>query len=145
MYTQDYVEIDVNCSADGVMYILHGPRVDATTDGDGLLRELTSHEIDQLDAGSWFGAEYAGERVPRLETFLRWIKGKAKVFLDVKRADHAELISLVYSLGLQDDCFFWSGVPGWQAELRALEPRLRQKLNISSTSSRENERAKRGR
>ena len=63
----------------------------------------------------------------------------------MKRADHGELISLVYSLGLEDDCFFWSGIPGWQQELYELEPRLRQKLNISSRRSvAENERAKRG-
>ena len=55
----------------GVMYILHGPRVDATTDGSGNFHELTSAQIDALDAGSWFGADYAGERVPRLEEFLR--------------------------------------------------------------------------
>ena len=42
----------------------------------------------------------------------------------MKRADHGELISLVYSLGLEDDCFFWSGIPGWQQELYELEPRL---------------------
>ena len=127
------------------MYILHGPRVDATTDGSGNFHELTSAQIDALDAGSWFGADHAGERVPRLEEFLRWIKGKAQVFLDVKRADHEQLIGLLDSLGMAESVFFWSGRPGWQQRLRELRPDMKQKLNISSTrSTAENERAKRG-
>lgn len=80
----DYVEIDVNASKDGVLYILHGPKVDKTTNGKGRITDLTFEEIDPLDAGSWFHPKYAGERVPRLEPFLRWIKGKSRVFLDVK-------------------------------------------------------------
>jgi hypothetical protein len=141
----EWVEVDVNTSADGIMYLMHGPRIDATTDGEGVFRELDSSAIDALDAGAWFSPEWAGERVPRLDAFLRWIKGKAKVFLDVKRADHAALVELIYSLEMQDDVFFWSGVPGWQQRLLVLEPRLRQKHNISSSrSAAENERAKRG-
>ncbi|HXF60497.1 MAG TPA: glycerophosphodiester phosphodiesterase family protein, partial [Caldilineaceae bacterium] len=97
----DYVEIDVNLSKDGVHYILHGPSVEETTNGSGNIQELTSAEIDALDAGSWFDARFAGERVPRLEPFLRWIKGKAKVFFDVKAANLPELIDLVYALELQ--------------------------------------------
>jgi hypothetical protein len=127
------------------MYCLHGPRVDATTDGQGLFHELSSREIDRLDAGSWKGAQWAGEPVPRLDSFLRWIRGKAKVFLDVKRADHTALIELIYQVKMEDSVFLWSGVRGWQQQLLILEPRLRQKHNISSLQSRsDNERAKRG-
>ena len=127
------------------MYCLHGPRVDGTTDGQGLFRELSSSEIDSLDAGAWKGPEWVGERVPRLDSFLRWIKGKAKVFLDVKHADHSALIELIFKVDMADDVFIWSGVRGWQRQLYALEPRLRQKHNISASLSRgDNERAKRG-
>ncbi len=130
----DYVEIDVNASKDGVLYILHGPDLDKTTNGKGRITDLTSEEIDQLDAGSWFHPKFAGERVPRLEPFLRWIKGKAKVFLDVKAGTPQQLIDLIYDVGLENDCFFWSGNDEWMLKLRALDDKLQLKVNVKSVA-----------
>ena len=130
----DYVEIDVNASKDGVLYILHGPDLDKTTNGTGPIAELTSEEIDQLDAGSWFHPKFAGERVPRLEPFLRWIKGKAKVFLDVKAGGPQQLIDLIYDVGLENDCFFWSGDDEWMLKLRALDDKLQLKVNVKNVA-----------
>jgi glycerophosphoryl diester phosphodiesterase len=131
----DYVEIDVNMSKDGVFYILHGPRVDETTDGTGYLAELTAAEIDRLDAGYWFDPQFAGERVPRLEPFLRWIKGRAKLFLDVKRADLPRLINLIYETGFENDCFFWFGDKNLARQFRALTPKLALKVNVNSVET----------
>jgi glycerophosphoryl diester phosphodiesterase len=130
----DYVEIDVNMSKDGVLYILHGPTVDQTTNGTGDIADLTSAEIDKLDAGSWFHPRFAGERVPRLDAFLRWIKGKAKVFLDVKAAAPRRLIDLICDVGLEDECFFWSGDDDWMLKLRELNSRLPLKVNVKSVN-----------
>lgn len=128
----DYVEIDVRTSKDGVMYILHDLSVNRTTNGSGLLRSLTSEQVDRLDAGSWFDEKFAGERVPRLKPYLRWIKGKAKVYFDVKDADLKELIDLVYEVGLENDCFFWFGNPKMVEEFRRLDQQLSLKVNASS-------------
>lgn len=130
----DYVEIDVNLSRDGVHYILHGPSVEQTTNGRGNFYDLLSSEIDALDAGSWFHADFAGERVPRLEPFLRWIKGKAKVFLDVKRANLPELIALIYALELQDECFFWFGNDADARAFRQLDAKLALKINVATVA-----------
>lgn len=128
----DYVEVDVNTSKDGVLYILHGPTVDKTTNGTGYIGDLTSDEIDRLDAGSWFSPRFAGERVPRLEPFLRWIKGKAKVFLDVKWVHPRPLIDLVYALGMENDCFLWCSIDDWMLEFRRLDHKLPLKYNVKS-------------
>jgi glycerophosphoryl diester phosphodiesterase len=130
----DYVEIDVNLSKDEVHYLLHGPDVDQTTGGSGPFCELTSAEIDRLDAGSWFGPRFAGERVPRLEPFLRWIKGRAGVFLDVKAANLEQLIQTIYRIGLEADCFFWFGKPDMTLRFRELDERLSLKVNVKSVS-----------
>ena len=66
----DYVEIDVRTSKDGVMYILHDKTLDRTTNGTGEISARSSDYIDTLDAGSWFGSEFSGEKVPRLKPFL---------------------------------------------------------------------------
>lgn len=129
-----YVEIDVRTSRDGVMYILHDPTVNRTTNGSGLISQLTSDQIDSLDAGSWFDPKFADERVPRLEPYLRWIKGKAKVYFDVKNADLQQLIDLVYEVGLEDDCFFWFSANARAREFRELDKDLALKINAGSSA-----------
>lgn len=128
----EYVEIDVRRSADGVMYLLHDARVDRTTDGRGYLSELDSSVVDTLDAGSWFGPEFAGERVPRLEPFLRWIDGRIKVYFDVKDADIGELVALVRQLGMEDESFFWFGDERDARRFRGIAPGLELKINAAS-------------
>lgn len=128
----DYVEIDVRTSQDGVLYLLHDPTLERTTDGTGYLHERTSNYLDQLDVGSWFDPAFADQPLPRLEPFLRWIKGKAKIFFDVKAADHRQLIDLVYATGFEQDCFFWSGSNVWAKQLRAMAPELALKINVST-------------
>lgn len=62
----DMIETDVNVTRDGVLVLTHDVSVDRTTNGDGLVRDLTLAEVSRLDAGSWFGKEFIGERVPTL-------------------------------------------------------------------------------
>jgi len=137
----DYIEVDVRTSKDGVMYILHDSTVDRTTNGQGRLDKLTSAEIDALDAGSWFNAKFAGEKLPRLEPFLEWVKGKAKVYFDVKAADLPRLVQRVRDLGLERACFFWFKSSGMAKSFRRLAPDLALKINAETP--REVERAKR--
>ena len=51
----DFIEVDVWTSRDNVFYVMHDATVDRPTNGTGHLLSLSSSEIDQLDAGSWFG------------------------------------------------------------------------------------------
>jgi glycerophosphoryl diester phosphodiesterase len=125
----DYVEIDVNTSKDGVMYVFHGPGLRKTTDGRGKIYDRTSGELDRLDAGSWFDPRFAGERIPRLVPFLRWVKGKIKVFLDIKLAPLEELVELVRAVGLEDESFFWFELDQAARIFRELAPDLTLKMN----------------
>jgi glycerophosphoryl diester phosphodiesterase len=128
----DYVEIDVNTSQDGVMYVFHGPELHKTTNGSGMIYEHTADELDQLDAGSWFDPRFAGERIPRLEPFLRWIKGKTKVFLDIKLAHLDALVDLIYDVGLEGECFFWFELDQAARFFREMAPDLALKMNAGS-------------
>lgn len=129
----DYVEIDVNTSKDGVLYLLHGPDVGRTTNGKGLISELSSAEIDSLDAGSWFSPKFAGEPVPRLESFLKRIKGKIKVFFDVKYpVEPQQVIAMVYQAGLERECFFWFERHTEALKFRKLDQQLLLKVNVRS-------------
>jgi glycerophosphoryl diester phosphodiesterase len=130
----DYLELDVNMSADGVHYLFHGPTLEPTTDGRGNFADLTSTEIDRLDAGSWFSPEFTGTRVPRLEEFLGWVAGKAKLFIDIKRANLPELVHQVHAAGVAQDCFFWAEDDATLLELRRLWPEAVLKVNVATVA-----------
>ncbi len=128
----DYIEADVRQSSDGEFYIIHDANVSRTTNGRGAVAQMTSAELDQLDAGSWFGPEFAGERLPKVREYLVWIKGKAKVYIDFKSGDIAKMIELVRETGFENECFFWFGDDSILARFRELDKDLPLKINAST-------------
>jgi glycerophosphoryl diester phosphodiesterase len=86
----DGLECDVRLSADGVPVVIHDATVDRTTDGTGAVAELSWQELTALDAGSWLGAGFAGERLPRLEDLLELVAGTQptpRLFVEIKDAE----------------------------------------------------------
>ena len=58
------VEFDVKLTADDVPVLFHDDSLERTTDGSGPVADILFDVITQLDAGSWFANEFAGESVP---------------------------------------------------------------------------------
>jgi len=81
----DYIELDVQLSKDGRLVVLHDATVDRTTDGKGEVRDLTFGELRRLDAGSWFGERFRGERIPSLEEVLDAFAGKVGLLIELKQ------------------------------------------------------------
>ncbi len=80
----DIVEFDVHLSKDNQVIVMHDHTVNRTTDGTGLIKDMTLAELKLLDAGAWFAPEFAGERIPTLDEVLNWAKGKTKVAIEIK-------------------------------------------------------------
>jgi len=83
------VEVDVRTSKDGVLFLLHDPTLERTTDGSGLASERTIAELKRLDAGVRFDAAFRGERIPTLREALELGRGKVDVLLDLKEVGEA--------------------------------------------------------
>ncbi len=62
-----WVEFDVKLTGDGIAVLMHDDTLDRTTDGRGPVARAPLAAIAGLDAGSWFGGAFRGERVPTLE------------------------------------------------------------------------------
>ena len=72
------IELDVYPTKDGKLAVIHDPTVDRTTNGTGAVASQTLEQIRRLDAGSWFHADFAGERVPTLDEALALIVAKER-------------------------------------------------------------------
>ena len=107
----DFVETDIQLTADGVPVLIHDLDVDRTTNGTGLVADLTLEQVKTLDAGSWYSAEFAGVQVPTLDEFLDIFQSsKKKAMLELKgiwTEDQVRIVTgLVYARGVQNRVIF---------------------------------------
>lgn len=77
----ELIELDVRLTRDGVPVVIHDPDVSRTTDGAGLVHELTIGQVKALDA-----SHGRGERteVPTLRQVLGAAAGRAGVVIEIK-------------------------------------------------------------
>ncbi len=95
----DWFELDCKLTRDGVPVVMHDAELERTTSGDGLVTESTLAELKQLDAGSWFGADFASEPIPSLGEALDLAKDRIGVYLEVKScADDSALMNRLMHL-----------------------------------------------
>ncbi|WP_234024970.1 glycerophosphodiester phosphodiesterase family protein [Streptomyces sp. MspMP-M5] len=88
-----WVENDVQRTKDGRLVVLHDTTLNRTTDAAKVfphrapwrVGDFTAAEIARLDAGSWFGKRFAGERVPTLADYLhRLDRNRQGLLLELK-------------------------------------------------------------
>jgi len=99
-------EIDVHRTADGHIVVMHDATVDRTTNGTGMVADLTLEQIRALDAGSWKSPEFAGEKVPTLAEALELCHKHGMVLcIEVKQEGIAPDVARTI-----DDCGMVNGV-----------------------------------
>ncbi|MEH3131387.1 MAG: glycerophosphodiester phosphodiesterase [Mycolicibacterium neoaurum] len=88
----DGVECDVRLTRDGHLVCVHDRRVDRTSDGTGLVSEMTLAQLRELDFGSWHTGNGAGNGggdtgLLTLDTLLTLVldsKRPVKIFVETK-------------------------------------------------------------
>ena len=88
------IEGDVQMSRDGHLAMMHDLTIERTTNGTGRVADLRWGELQRLDAGGQFGAEFPGLRIPSLEAVLELADSKrVSVCVDVKAGRTVEAIA----------------------------------------------------
>jgi glycerophosphoryl diester phosphodiesterase len=82
----ELIELDVQLTRDRHVVVMHDASVDRTTNGKGKLADLSLAELRTLSAGypQRFGNEFQGERVPTLAEVLAFLRGRARVLIEIK-------------------------------------------------------------
>jgi glycerophosphoryl diester phosphodiesterase len=75
-----FIETDLQLSRDSRFVAIHDDTVNRTTGGTGKVHDLSLADLKRLDAGAWFGSEFAGERIPTLDEILEFSKKNDVVF-----------------------------------------------------------------
>jgi len=91
----DAIEFDVRKTRDNHLVVIHDADVKRTTNGKGLVADLTLKEIRELSTEK-------GEKIPTLEEALECIEGKAKILIELKEQDtEKQVLSAVASRKLE--------------------------------------------
>ena len=122
-----HVELDVHFSRDGHLVVIHDDALDRTTDGSGPVADMTLAELRELDAGAWFGPEFAGERIRTLAEVFERYKGRLHFHVEIKaRAEGlaSRTADMVRAHGLTRDVTITSFWKPWLEEAKAYAPEL---------------------
>lgn len=111
----DFIEIDVQLSADGVPFLFHDDTPARTTDVEEVfpgratdpITSFTWTELQQLDAGSFFDERFIGERIPHLDDAVAVATRTTGVYIEIKNPRNSPGIEQLVADELRDD-------PAWQ-------------------------------
>jgi glycerophosphoryl diester phosphodiesterase len=127
----DLVELDYRHSRDGLPFVIHDPHLDRTTDATAMWRRKrievaskSAEEIRSLDAGSWFGLQFKGVRVPLVSEALDLIDSRSTPLIERKAGDAKSCLELLREKNLVQRAVVQSFDWRFLQELHQLEPEL---------------------
>ncbi len=80
----DWLELDLQITADDHLVVMHDATVDRTTDGEGAVSDLTLDQILALDAGISRGESYRDTGVPTFAHVLETLGHRAHIVVELK-------------------------------------------------------------
>jgi glycerophosphoryl diester phosphodiesterase len=80
----DAIETDLWLSKDGKLIVFHDADTKRIGKVNRKISDYTLAEAQQVDIGTWKGPQFAGERIPTLESFLATIPEGKRIFLEIK-------------------------------------------------------------
>lgn len=126
----DLIELDYYHSKDGQLVVIHDATLDRTTDatnrwGGSKIRvdSKTLAELQSLDAGKWFAAQFAGTRLPSLNEALDVIQDGSVTLIERKAGDAAACVELLRERKLVNQVIVQAFDWDYLTAFHKLEPR----------------------
>ncbi|XES77763.1 MAG: glycerophosphodiester phosphodiesterase [Candidatus Bathyarchaeia archaeon] len=114
----DAVELDVRKTKDGEIVVIHDADVKRTTNGKGLVSELTLQEIKRLKTDK-------DEHIPTLAEVFDLLGKRVKIFVELKEAGLEEqLLALIQKKDLLANVVVVSFLEDALAKVKALNPQI---------------------
>ena len=84
----DGIELDVRLTRDSQLVVYHDRSLGRLGRRRGLVSNATLEEMRDMDVGSWFGPEFAGERTPNLDEVFESLPTDFLVNVEMKAVIH---------------------------------------------------------
>lgn len=123
----DWVEIDVQEAADGVVVVIHDSDLKKIAGQPLKVREATAEQLRRFDIGSWFDPAFADQRIPTLAEALALCKGRIRLMIELKSYGYDQqleqrVIDLVEAAEMQQEVAIISLKLSALRKVRALRP-----------------------
>lgn len=133
----DYVELDVQLTKDDVMVLGHDATLKRVAGVNRPIASLTWEDLQELEVGSWFSPEFAGEPIPMLEEALDFCKGKIYLNIEIKNLGKESqlperVVRLIREKGMEEQCVVTSTSLGYLERVKLLAPELRTGYILSA-------------
>lgn len=126
------IEIDLACTADGEIIVIHDDTFERTTSGVGPVAEATTAYVQSLDAGQWYSPAYAGQQIPTFAQFAELLarENTVEALVEFKgrwsTSNLALALEVLTSSGMSERAILQSFHPHTLMKLHALAPHLRR-------------------
>ena len=126
----DWIEIDVQQTKDGQIIVMHDTNLKRTTGNDVNIWNVTYEQLQDMEIGSWFSTEFAGEPIPLLSEVLEFAKeNHVRLNIELKPTGHEEdfeksVIDLIREYGLEDQCVVTSQVYEVLQNVKKYDPEI---------------------
>jgi glycerophosphoryl diester phosphodiesterase len=126
----DFVELDVQESADGEVVVVHDSDLMKAGGSPLKIWEAPAAALRAVDIGSRKGPQFSGERVPTLDEVFTHLRGRVRVVVELKSYGHAQrleerVVEIVEAAGVVNDTIFMSLDHGMVRRLKQLRPAWR--------------------
>ena len=140
----DYIELDIQLTADDQLVVFHDDKLDRTTDGSGILGKYTYEELQQFSAGSWFGedGEFDDVKIPLFSEVLELVGKDVMLNIEIKRSGNPKhtaekAVELIEEYGIVNSCYVTSFSYPALKKVKQLNPKIKTAFiaNLATSTS----------
>ena len=105
----DCIELDVAETKDGVIVVMHDSNLKRITGENVNIWDITYDELQQYDAGVWFGKDFSGTSFPTLDEVMKLCKHRIDLNIELKPTGHEKdyeqhVLDVIYENGYEYNC-----------------------------------------
>lgn len=140
----DYIELDVQLTADEQLVVFHDKKIDRTTDGKGELSKYTYDELQEFSAGSWYGknGEFDDAKIVLLSDVLETVGDDTMLNIEIKNHGNVtktteKTVELIEEYNIEKSCYITSFSYSALKTVKKLNPKIKTGLiaNVASSTS----------
>jgi glycerophosphoryl diester phosphodiesterase len=127
-------ELDIHPTLDGKLLVIHDASAKRTTGTEFTIAEHSLSELQQLDAGSWKGLPWKGEKLPSLEEAIAAMPADKRLLIELKTGPEVipELRRVIHASGKEKQLLLQSFSYPACVEARKAFPNIPVYLLIAS-------------